>query len=212
MQPIGLFTRSALAALAWGATALCAAPAPVSAVQTAPVQARVAPAANQLLPAQSEVRFTAKQMGVPMQGLFTQLTGTVQWNAAKPEASHIRLEIPVASATVGSPEMDGELPKAEWFAASQFPTAVFESSAVRALGGNRFEVMGTLGIKGVKWPVKTQALVLPNPADKGVTSNASGTLSIARLAYKIGQGSWGDTSVVADTVQIQYRIRLKTQP
>jgi polyisoprenoid-binding protein YceI len=108
--------------------------------------------------------------------------------------------------------MDEELPKAEWFAASQFPTAVFESSAVRALGGNRFEVMGTLGIKGVKWPVKTQALVLPNPADKGATSNASGTLSIARLAYKIGQGSWGDTSVVADTVQIQYRIRLKTQP
>ena len=212
MQPIRLSTRSALAGLAWGATALCAAPAPVSAVQTAPVQARVAPAANQLLPAQSEVRFTAKQMGVPMQGLFTQLTGTVQWNAAKPEASHIRLEIPVASATVGSPEMDEELPKAEWFAASQFPTAVFESSAVRALGGNRFEVMGTLGIKGVKWPVKTQALVLPNPADKGATSNASGTLSIARLAYKIGQGSWGDTSVVADTVQIQYRIRLKTQP
>ena len=87
MQPIGLFTRSALAALAWGATALCAASAPASAVQTAPVQARVAPAANQLLPAQSEVRFTAKQMGVPMQGVFTQLTGTVQWNAAKPEAS-----------------------------------------------------------------------------------------------------------------------------
>lgn len=182
------------------------------AAKTPAVSATAKAAANQLLPAQSEVRFTAKQMGVPMQGMFTKLAGTVQWNAAKPEASHIRLEIPVASATVGAPEMDEELPKAEWFAASQFPTAVFESQAVRALDANRFEVAGTLSIKGIKLPVKTVATVVPNPADKGATSTASGVLVIARLAYKIGQGSWGNTSVVADAVQIQYRMRLKTQP
>jgi polyisoprenoid-binding protein YceI len=197
-----------LSAATYAATPVAAKNTPA---KPAPVKAAT-PAGNQLLPAQSEVRFTAKQMGVPMQGMFSKLTGSVQWSAAKPEASHIRLEIPVASATVGSPEMDDELPKAEWFGASQFPTAVFESSAVSALGGNRFEVLGTLSIKGVKLPVKTEATVLPNPADKDATSTASGSLGIARLAYKIGQGSWGDTSVVADAVQIQYRIRLKTQP
>jgi len=203
----------------WAATGLllgaisALAAAPATAAKAAPVKAvAAAPTSNQLLAAQSEVRFTAKQMGVPMQGMFTKLTGSVQWNAAKPEASRIRLEIPVASATVGAPEMDEELPKAEWFAASQFPTAVFESSAVHALGANRFEVAGTLSIKGVKLPVKTQATVLPNAADKGATSSATGSLDIARLAYKIGQGSWGDTSVVADPVSIQYSIRLKTQP
>lgn len=204
--------RIAYASLFCLATAGAALAAPAPAAKTAPAAKAAPAAANQLLAAQSEVRFTAKQMGVPMQGMFTQLRGSVQWNAAKPEASHIRLEIPVASATVGSPEMDDELPKATWFAASQFPAAVFESSAVRALGGNRFEVAGTLSIKGVSLPVKTQATVLPNPADKGATSKATGSLDIARLAYKIGQGSWGDTSVVADPVSIQYSIRLKTQP
>ena len=83
---------------------------------------------------------------------------------------------------------------------------------MRPLGGNRYEVTGSLSIKGVSLPVKTEATVQPNPADKGATSTATGVLSIARLAYHIGQGSWGDTSVVADPVQIQYRIRLKTQP
>jgi len=204
--------RIAYASLFCLATAGAALAAPAPAAKTAPAAKAAPAAANQLLAAQSEVRFTAKQMGVPMQGMFTKLTGSVQWNAAKPEASRIRLEIPVASATVGAPEMDEELPKAEWFAASQFPTAVFESSAVHALGANRFEVAGTLSIKGVKLPVKTQATVLPNAADKGATSSATGSLDIARLAYKIGQGSWGDTSVVADPVQIQYRIRMKTQP
>ena len=202
-----------IAALGFLSAAAVATAAAVVAAPAAPVAGKAVPvAANQLLAAQSEVRFTAKQMGVPMQGLFSKLAGRVQWNAAKPEASHIRLEIPVAGATVGAPEMDEELPKAQWFAASQFPTAVFSSSAVRPLGGNRYEVTGSLSIKGVSLPVKTEATVQPNPADKGATSTATGVLSIARLAYHIGQGSWGDTSVVADPVQIQYRIRLKTQP
>ncbi|MFI0546504.1 MAG: YceI family protein [Brachymonas sp.] len=218
LTAFSLATAAALSA--WPAGA---APA-TSPVKTKPTQAAAAQvaatattaataaSANQLLPAQSEVRFTAKQMGVSMPGMFSKLAGSVQWNAAKPEASRIRLEIPVASATVGAPEMDAELPKAEWFGASQFPTAVFESSSVHALGGNRYEVQGSLNIKGVRLPVKTEATVLPNPADKGATSTASGTLNIARLAYKIGLGAWGDTSVVADAVQIQYNIRLKTQP
>ena len=127
-----------IAALGFLSAAAVATAAAVVAAPAAPVAGKALPvAANQLLAAQSEVRFTAKQMGVPMQGLFSKLAGRVQWTAAKPEASHIRLEIPVASATVGAPEMDEELPKAQWFAASQFPTAVFNSSAVRPLGGNR---------------------------------------------------------------------------
>ena len=190
--------------LAWAATN--AAPS-ASNKAAAPSPAKTAPA-NQFLPAQSEVRFTAKQMGVPMPGVFTKLAGTVQWDAAKPEASHIRLEIPVASATVGAPEMDAELPKAEWFGASQFPTAVFESSSVRALGGNRYEVQGKLSIKGLSLPVKTEATV----ASQGASSLATGQLEIQRLAYKIGLGAWGDTSVVANPVHIQYRIRLKNTP
>ena len=188
-----------------------AAPSATKAATAQAAAAKVAPAAaptNQLLPAQSELRFTAKQMGVPMPGMFTKLAGTVRWNAAKPEASHIRLEVPVASATVGAPEMDAELPKAEWFGASQFPTAVFESSSVRALGGNRYEVQGSLSIKGVRLPVKTVATV----ANQGANSVATGQLEIQRLAYKIGLGPWGDTSVVANPVQIQYRIGLKNTP
>jgi polyisoprenoid-binding protein YceI len=147
-------------------------------------------------------------MGVAMPGMFTKLAGTVQWSATKPEASHIRLEVPVASATVGSPEMDDELPRADWFSASQFPTAVFESNSVRALGGSRYEVQGTLSIKGVRLPVKTEATV----TSQGATSLATGQLEIQRLAYKIGLGAWGDTSVVANPVQVQYRIRLQNTP
>lgn len=196
-------TAAATLSLQAGAAAKSAAPA-----KATPAAAAVPAVGNQLLAAQSEVRFTAKQMGVPMPGMFSKLAGSVQWNAAKPESCHIRLEVPVASATVGAPEMDAELPKAEWFAASQFPTAVFESSSVRALGGNRFEVQGSLSIKGVRLPVKTEATV----TSSGATSLATGQLSIARLAYNIGLGAWGNPSVVADPVQVQYRIRLKNAP
>ncbi len=195
------------AALAWPVVATAATPSASKAPAPAQAAAQAA-AANQLLPAQSQVRFGAKQMGVPMPGLFSKLAGTVQWSATKPETSRIRLEIPVASATVGAPEMDAELLKADWFGASQFPTAVFESSSVRALGGNRYEVQGSLSIKGVRLPVTTEATV----TSQGASSLATGQLEIARLAYKIGLGPWGDTTVVANPVLIQYRIALKNAP
>ncbi len=186
--------------LAWSATPAKAAPAAVKPAHQA--------AANQLLAAQSEVRFSAKQMGVAMPGLFQKIAGSLQWDAKQPAASHIRLEIPLASASVGDAAMDAELLKPEWFGAKQFPKAVFESRSVRPLGGNRYEVQGQLSIKGVSLPVKTVASV----AAQGATSTATGQLDMARLAYKIGLGAWGDTSVVADAVQVQYRIQFKTNP
>ena len=78
------------------------------------------------------------------------------------------------------------------------------SIAIKAIGPGRYEVTGRLAIKGL-----TRDVVAPVTFKQdGGTTVASGTLSIARLAFKIGEGEWADTSMVADPVEIRFKIAL----
>jgi polyisoprenoid-binding protein YceI len=166
--------------------------------------ASVAFADQKLVPAQSEIVFVSKQMGVPVEGHFKKFDAQLAFDPAKPEASKIAFTVDVASATLGVPETDAELPKATWFNTSKFPQATFQSTAVKGLGGGKFEVSGTLGIKGA-----TRNVVVPVVVTQaGATTNATGTFSLKRLAFQIGQNEWADTSMVADDVQVKFKFAL----
>ena len=164
----------------------------------------VAHADQALVPAQSAVNFEAKQMGVPLKGHFKKFDAKIAFDAAKPEASKIHFSIDTGSATMGAKETDAELPKADWFNVAKFPQATFDSSAVKALGGGKFQVDGTLTIKG-----NAQKVSLPvTLTQSGATTTATGTLPLKRLTFKIGDGDWKDTSMVADEVNVQFKLAL----
>ena len=157
-----------------------------------------------LVPAQSAVNFEAKQMGVPLKGHFKKFDAKIAFDAAKPEASKIHFSIDTGSATMGAKETDAELPKADWFNVAKFPQATFDSSAVKALGGGKYQVDGTLTIKG-----SAQKVSLPvTLTQSGATTTATGTLPLKRLTFKIGDGDWKDTSMVADEVTVQFKLAL----
>jgi len=122
----------------------------IPAVLTVAFSAAALPAAAQqkLLPAQSSIAFEIKQMGVPVQGHFKQFDARISFDAAKLAASKVNFTVDMASATLGAPEIDSELPKPTWFNTPKFPQAQFTSSAFKALGGGKFEVAGKLAIKG----------------------------------------------------------------
>ena len=163
-----------------------------------------AQAQQQLVPAQSSVEFTAKQMGVPLQGHFKKFDAQVTFDPTKLAASRIRFTVDTGSATLGARETDAELPKAPWFNVSQFPQATFESTAIKALGGGKFDVAGKLTIKGTSVNVSVPVAL----TQSGSTTTATGVLPIKRLAFKIGDGEWADTSMVADEVQVKFKLAL----
>lgn len=161
-------------------------------------------AQQKLLPAQSNIAFEIKQMGVPVQGHFKKFDAQINFDAAKLATSKVSFSVDIASATLGAPEMDAELPKATWFNTAKFPQAQFTSSAFKALGGGKYEVSGKLAIKGQSRDV-TVPLTM---AQAGATTTATGVLPIKRLAFKIGEGDWADTSMVADDVQVRFKLAL----
>ena len=157
-----------------------------------------------LQPAQSSIQFTAKQMGVPLEGHFKKFGAQIAFDPAKLATSRIAFTVDTGSATLGSRETDAELPKPTWFNVPKFPQAQFESSSIKALGGGKFDVAGTLTIKG-----HAQSVVVPvTLTQSGATTTAAGALPIKRLAFKIGENEWADTSMVADDVQVRFKLTL----
>lgn len=167
-----------------------------------PAQAQQSP--QQLVPAQSSIEFTAKQMGVPMQGHFKKFDAQVAFDPAKLATSRIRFTIDTGSATLGSRETDAEMPKAAWFNVAKFPQATFESTGIKGLGGGKFDVAGKLTIKGSAVDVTVPVQL----SQAGGTTTAVGALPIKRLAFKIGDGEWSDTSMVADEVLVKFKLAL----
>ena len=157
-----------------------------------------------VIPAQSQITFAAREMGVPVEGHFGKWTATIAFDPKAPEAGKVGFTIQAASATFGSPETDAEVPKPEWFSAAKFPTATFASTAIKAKGAAHYEATGNLTVKGT-----TKVVVVPIAlAQAGGTTTATGQFTIKRSDFKIGEGEWADTSQVADDVLVKFKIAL----
>ncbi|MDP3612481.1 MAG: YceI family protein, partial [Rubrivivax sp.] len=122
----------------------------------------------------------------------------------KPEAGSVAFTIDTGSARFGSAELDAEVPKATWLNAAKFPQATFQSSAIKAAGAGKFEVTGKLSIKGSVRDVTVPVQVVQS----GNTSTASGTFGIKRLEFKVGEAEWSDTSMLANDIQVRFKLVL----
>ena len=166
--------------------------------------AQPALAQQKLVPAQSEIVFVSKQMGVPVEGRFKKFDAQIAFDPAKAAAGKIAFTVDMTSATLGVKETDAELPKAEWFNTAKFAQATFQSGVIKSLGAGKFEVAGKLSIKGV-----TQDIAVPvTLTQAGPTTTAVGAFMLKRLVFKIGDNEWSDTSMVADDVQVKFKFAL----
>ena len=167
-----------------------------------PVQAQPKPA--QLVAAGSEIGFTTKQMGVPVDGKFGKFSAQIALDPKKPETGSVAFVIDTGSARFGSAELDAEVPKTTWLNVPKFPQATFQSSAVKAAGPGKFEVAGKLSIKG-----SVRDVVVPVAVTQSAgTSTASGAFTIKRLDFKVGEAEWADTSMLANDIQVRFKLVL----
>lgn len=168
----------------------------------APVQAQ------QVIPSGSEIAFTSRQMGVPVDGQFRKWNATIQFDLKKPEAGKVGFTIDMGSVTLGAADTDAEVVKPDWFHTAKFPQAQFQSSAIKATGKGRYEVTGQLSIKGATQAVTVPVTLTQTGSGSSLRTTATGTFPIKRLTFKIGDGAWSDTSMVADEVQVKFKIQL----
>ncbi len=151
-------------------------------------------------PEASKITATMRQMGVPVEGRFKQLSGTVLFDADNLEQSSARLVIDTTSFDIGMSDFNKEVAKPEWLDSKNHPEAVFEASGLTSLGDDRYEVTGNLTLKGKTVELTTQ--LTAQASDAGL--RFSGEWPLKRQDFDIGGSGWD--GVVEDTVVVRFTL------
>ena len=140
-----------------------------------------------LVKEESFIRFSGFQIGRPFEGEFREFSASICFEEDNLAAASISLVIDMESATTGILERDEILKAPEWMDSAGYPTATFRITAIERLGPDSYQGNGFLEMKGV-----SREVTLPFILNL-VDNTASGSLTIDRRDFDIGEGRWGET-------------------
>jgi polyisoprenoid-binding protein YceI len=106
--------------------------------------------------AHSEAAFQVRHLISKVRGRFSDLDGTIAFDADHPERSVVDVAIQAASIDTGTPDRDAHLRSDDFFAVEKFPAISFRSTSIVPKGQGVFDVTGDLTMRGV-----TRAVVIP---------------------------------------------------
>lgn len=125
-----------------------------------------------------------------VRGSFSDVTGEIVI-AEVPSESSVRVEVGLDSIHTRDDNRDAHLRSADFFEVEQFPTMTFQSTSVEHVGGDRWNVVGDLTIRGVTNPVTLEATF---EGASQAPEALGGTTSIGFSATaKINREDWGLT-------------------
>lgn len=168
-------------AMAATAVAAPAADAVENAVAAQP--APLPPPANWTVQPGGHLRFSVDNGGQAISGGFGTWTAKIVMDPDHPDSADIRVEIDLASASVGDAYQDGMLSGDEFFGVAAHPRAIFTARGATKVG-NGYRATGTLSLKGVSRPQAIRFTL----SGTGATRKVTGSASIARQAFGVGTG------------------------
>jgi polyisoprenoid-binding protein YceI len=99
-------------------------------------------------------RFSVRHFMIAnVEGLFSKMTGVIQFDPPNLTSLSVEAEIDVRSLTTCHPERDEHLLSPDYFDAEKYPKIFFKSIRVEPTGENRAKVTGDLTIRGIRKPV-----------------------------------------------------------
>ena len=191
-----------------GALALLLLPtsAPASAATPA-----AAPAPLRIDANRSTLAFQFTQAGAATDGRFRRLSGSLQPAAANPGTLDVSID--VASVDTGDAERDGLLRGPDLFDAKKQPLARFRVARLPAANAaGQVLLDGTLTLRGVSRALRIPAQLSITGSGAARSATLSGSTTLRRLDYGIGQGEWASTQWIANEVKVSFRLVLKAGP
>jgi polyisoprenoid-binding protein YceI len=152
---------------------------------------------------QSRIAFSTRWAGQAVNGNFRQWSGDIKFDPANLAASKAIVTIQTGSALTGMKEPDENIGGGDWFDARRFPTARYETTAIRSLGNNRYVADGLLTIKGVSY-----RLALPFTVTiAGNVATMTGQATLDRMTLKLGLESDASAEWVARETVVNVAVR-----
>jgi polyisoprenoid-binding protein YceI len=157
--------------------------------------------------AHSQMTFRVHQFVTVVTGKFTDFSGTVTFDSARPESSRVEATILVKSIDTGIAERDHHLLAADFFDEAKYPTISFRSHSVQLIGERAADVRGDLTMHGKTRPVVIH-VELVSPAKS--TSDGLSWQVTAHLRRSEFGLRWNPVieaaSGIGDDIDIQMRI------
>jgi polyisoprenoid-binding protein YceI len=159
-------------------------------------------------PVHSSVEFQVKHLGIAtVKGQFKEFEGTLEVND---EGARAYGRASVASVDTREPQRDAHLRSADFFDAENHPEITFESTAIRQLDEDTFEIEGNFTIHGVTRTLTLEATLEGTETDPqgnarvGLSARAQINRSDYDMKFNMALGS--GNVVVGDKVKIQLDI------
>jgi polyisoprenoid-binding protein YceI len=155
-------------------------------------------------PVHSSVEFHVKHLGIAtVKGQFNEFEGTVE---VDPDGARAYGTVDVASVDTREPQRDEHLRSADFFEAERFPQIAFQSTAIRPLDDDEFEIDADLTIHGVTRSVTLKAVFEGTETDPQgndrVGISASTQINRGDYDIKFNAALGSGNLVVSDKVKI----------
>ncbi len=153
-------------------------------------------------PVHSFVIFRVKHMNTAYAyGRFNSFSGTIVVDERNPANSSVQFEIDANSVDTGVQQRDDHLRSPDFFNVRQYPKITFQSTSVRRINANTFEVKGDLTIRGVTRPLTVRVTYVGkgrNPRGQEIIGFET-TFTIKRSQFGVNYGLNGG---LADDVRV----------
>lgn len=153
----------------------------------------------------STLAFAGMYQGEAFTGRFPGFSTRLSFDPKALANAKLDVAIPMATATAGNPDYDGELRGASFFDVSKFAQARYTASRFRALGGNQYAADGTLTLRGISKPVTLTFTWTP-----GAAPVLAGKATVKRLDFGVGGGEWADTGTIPNAIAVSTRVVLRS--
>jgi len=166
-------------------------------------------------PAHSEVFFQVRHLVTKVRGRFSDFEGTITYDEAKPEASSVDFSIKTSSIDTNVADRDTHLRSADFFSAEEHPTLTFKSKKITKTGGESYDVVGDLTLRGTTKEIHLPVSFLGHATDpwggKRVGFEAETTAN--RKDYGLNWNAALETGgfLVGDEVKINLSIQAVAQ-
>lgn len=149
----------------------------------------------------STLTFAGSYQGEVFTGRFPGFTTRFSFDPAQLATSKLDVTIPLATASTGNSDYDGEMRGSAFFNSAKFPQARYTATKFRALGGNRYAADGTLSLRGVSKPVTLTFTWTP-----GAKPVLAGKATVKRLDFGVGEGDWADTELIPNDIAVSTKV------
>lgn len=157
----------------------------------------------QIIPAESTLTFTATQNGAPVTGKFTQFSGDIKFDFDKLNESSVNIIVETGFVTASYKDLVDTLKTSDWFNVKLFPQAIFKANQFKKTGDKAYQANGSLTIRDKTVPV-TINFNVSSTSDTKV--KVSGSTTVKRTAFGVGQGEWSSTDEIKDDVKIEFTL------